>query len=415
MRVTLVAIVSVLGLGLVSAGCVATRSQELACKASSECAEGRSCESGFCVVAEIDAGPIDGGAGDDAVDADSWVCSALTAHHFAGCDIPRPTRQLVLDAAGTYTYDTDLAILIAPNTDVSQPEHVTVAAGRLVSVEQVTIASGTTLRVIGAKPLIIASWSTISIAGTIDASSTATEQGAGANPATCAAHAAANGGNDTAGAGGGGGGGFRGAGGKGGGGDGDNNGGPAGTAVAMTPAMLAGGCAGGRGGIGNANGGNGGNGGGAIQLTALDSITIDGAIHVGGSGGGGGTGDNGGGGGGGSGGMIGLESASITLGAASMLAANGGGGGGGAGDVPAAGGQNAMMSATRAPPGPGSDGGSSGGLGGAGTTTTGDPGINDNDRGGGGGGGGTGFVVLSSTMPAAMGGVASPAPTLMPR
>ncbi|HEY5938291.1 MAG TPA: hypothetical protein VIU61_26750 [Kofleriaceae bacterium] len=401
---------------LASTGCVAMRSPELACKASSDCTDGRSCEQGFCVVTDTDGGASDDAdSSDGGTDADVFVCSALVGHHFAGCDIPQPTRSLVLDAAGTYTYDTDLAILIAPNSDVTQPEHVTVTAGRVISIQQLMIGSAATLRVVGAKPLIIASWSTISVAGTIDASSTATKLGAGANPAACASHAATAGGNDTAGAGGGGGAGMRGAGGKGGGGDGDNNGGPAGAAVTMTPSMLAGGCAGARGGTGNANGGAGGNGGGAIQLTALESITIDGSIHVGGAGGGGGTGDNGGGGGGGSGGMIGLESASITLGTTSMLAANGGGGGGGAGDVPATGGQDARMSAVRAPPGPGSDGGSSGGLGGAGTATAGDPGINDNDRGGGGGGGGTGFVVVSSTMPATMGGVASPAATLMPR
>jgi hypothetical protein len=405
----------VFGVVALASGCVAMRSPELACKASSECAEGRSCEDGFCVVSDGDAGPNEDANTSDAVDADPFVCSALTAHHFAGCEIPRPTRSLVLDAAGTYTYDTDLAILIAPNSEVSQPEQVTLAAGRVISVEQLTVASGTTLRVIGAKPLVIASWSTISVAGTIDASSTATELGAGANPAGCTSHAAANGTDESDGAGGGGGGGFRAVGGKGGGGNGDNNGGPAGTAVTMTPAMLAGGCAGGRGGIGRASGGNGGNGGGAIQLTALESITIDGAIHVGGAGGGGGTGDNGGGGGGGSGGMIGLESAAITLGATSVLAANGGGGGGGAGDVAAPSGQDAVMSAVRATPGPGADGGSAGGRGGAGATMVGDPGINDNDRGGGGGGGGTGFVVLSSTTPATTSGVVSPAPTVLPR
>jgi hypothetical protein len=74
---------------------------------------------------------------------------------------------------------------------------------------------------------------------------------------------------------------------------------------------------------------SGGGGGGAIQISALDAITVNGTINVGGAGGDGGppnnTGNAAAGGGGGAGGGILLEAISINYGSNAVLAANGGG------------------------------------------------------------------------------------------
>lgn len=151
---------------------------------------------------------------------------------------------------------------------------------------------------------------------------------------------------------------------------------------------------------------NGGAGGGAIQLTALVSITISGAdtarINVGGSGGEGGgtscTGNGAGGGGGGSGGMIFLESPLISGDGA--LGALGGGGGEGTstgGGIAGAPGTEAGSTSVGVggASGTGGDGGS-GALDGPGT-----PGGNGELEGnGGGGGGGAGHIFLKTTGPA---------------
>lgn len=319
------------------AGCFPTRSQELTCDVTSDCDDGRVCEGGFCVATGSDAGVDEPDAGD--ADAAAFDCTQFSTKLFAGCDIPEPGAAIELTSDATYNTDTGTLDGVAvPSADLP--------AGKLISIQALTIASGVTLRVIGTKPLIIASWSTIDVAGVIDASSTATELGAGANPAGCSTHAAVAGDTEQNGGGGGGGGSMLAVGGRGGNGD-DSNGGVGGTAVAAP--SLSGGCAGAAGGTGRQAGGAGGAGGGAVALTALTSITIGGKINVGGAGGAGAAGENGGGGGGGSGGMITVESAAVSV--TGTLAANGGGGGGGSTDnnnATGAPGQPGQISATNA-------------------------------------------------------------------
>jgi hypothetical protein len=399
------------------AGCFATRSQEFACTVTADCDSGRVCQSGFCVL---------GARGSDS----GTTCEMFQTPHVMGCMIPPPGPDLELAMAGTYTYNTDLASLVAPDSSTSAPPNMVMSDGtQVISIQSLTIGSGVTLRVIGSHPLLAASWSTITVNGTIDVSShapTATVTdlvqltGAGSNPSACATHAAGAGGaNGNNGGGGGGGGGFAGAGGRGGTGFNNNNSrGVAGTAVAA-PSTVIGGCSGGKGGDGNNPGGTLGAGGGAIQLVAITSITVNGTIHAGGAGGGPAvrlnSNDRGGGGGGGSGGLIGLDAPTVTIAASAIVAANGGGGGGGTnGNNPVNAGGDATANATPAPGGT-TDGVGKGGPGSAAATLTGTDGIDSPGAGGGGAGGGAGFVVVhSGGMTISPTAVRSPDVTMMP-
>jgi hypothetical protein len=390
------------------AGCsFPTVSDAYRCEKTADCEAGRTCVEGFCVAPdEVDAGS---GGGMDGPAGNPFDCKAWPApRHFAPCDLPAPSAALVLDT-GLFTYDTTAGTLTG-----AQP--VTVAskllpAGRVISVERITINAGATLRVVGAYPLIIASWGTLEVTGEIDASSAASP-GAGANPSDCASHAAVVGGSSTAGASGGGGGGFQGAGGRGGNGGGGTPG-NGGASVAAAPLLL-GGCPGARGGNGDAqNAGAGGAGGGAVQLTAKQSITIAGRVHAGGAGGGGATGSDGAGGGGGAGGMIGLEAPAVTVTATGILAANGGGGGQGENTSPGGTGQPGAASLTAAAGGAGGDGGP-GGAGSAGAILSGAQGQGSND-GAGGGGGGAGYITIRSGSRQLDGSARiSPAATIVP-
>ncbi len=395
---------------LLGAGCsLPEPSAAYRCEVTAECEAGRVCEQGFCVVSGgTDASP--GGA--DAPDAPASIdCASWPApRHFQPCELPPPSGPLALDA-GEHVYDTTAGTLTGPSSATVASKLV--AAGRVISIDRLAIAPGAKLRVVGAYPLIVASWGAIDVGGELDASSGPAARGAGANPPACAAHAATPGQDDDAGASGGGGGGFQGAGGRGGIGDAGNPG--AGGAGVAAPLLL-GGCPGNRGGHGDqANGGAGGAGGGAVQLTARLSITIAGKVHAGGAGGGGATGSNGGGGGGGSGGMVGLESPSITVSAGAVLAANGGGGGQGADAAAGGNGQPGAPDTTRAAGGTGGDGTSAGGVGSGGAALTGAPGIDDDDHGAGGGGGGAGYIVIkSATAQLDPGAKVSPAATILP-
>lgn len=173
----------------------------------------------------------------------------------------------------------------------------------------------------------------------------------------------------------------------------------------------------------------GGGGGGAVQLSALDRITIVGTIDAGGAGGAGGSelgcGINpGAGGGGGAGGAIYVDAPTIQF--AGTVAANGGGGGaGGCYDTmgsrgfPGFAGDNATVSmlpaSGGAPPDCGAATGTSGGNGAAGVSppAPGSPagsacGINT-----GGGGGAAGRIVFRGEV-VGTGTVATPTPTIIP-
>ncbi|HTR50664.1 MAG TPA: hypothetical protein VMJ10_08150 [Kofleriaceae bacterium] len=369
----------------------------------------------------------DGGGGGDGggsalIDAPSAICGSWHAHHFSPCAIPAPNGPLDVTGSWQLSTDTGLVMSLDASTVPSAPPSGAVLVqssssveAYLISIASFTVGSTGSLRVVGTRPLIVASWSTIEIDGTIDVSSTTTQSGAGSDPGPfCTGARQGQTGVATAGSGGGGGGGFGGAGGSGGTGDNPPSalGGAGGSALA-TPTTVFGGCSGAPSGLAGPGAADpnafsaGGAGGGAIQLTALDSIHVSGVINAGGAGGGGAPNDTScGGGGGGAGGFIGFDAASIALGG--VVAANGGGGGGGA---PFAGtgspGQDGQPDAVPAMGGAASSCSEAGMVGGAGTMIDGASSTNPVEAcGGAGGGGGVGFVLLWGV--SVPGGVISP-------
>jgi hypothetical protein len=375
-----------------------------------------------------DARPADAGIGAPdarvAIDAGGPLdgCEEWTPRptHFDPCDLPAPSALLDLNAIGDYVYDTDqgtlhYGLLPIAHASVELPGTPPV---RAISVSGLRVSNVSRLRVVGSRPLLVASWSTIEVNGTIDVSSTPTGSGAGADTGAC--NDPQPGGQNDGGGGGGGGGGFRGKGGEGGDGSssGNNEGGTEGAGV-PTPGTVRGGCPGASGGQGNAGNGSGagGAGGGALQLTARTSIDIEGRLHAGGSGGGGANGSLGsraGGGGGGSGGLLDLEAPAISFGSNAIVAANGGGGGEGTQGAPARPGDNGQISADPAVGGTGgSDEGGAGGAGSAGGSRDGSAGIDGipdgvDESGGGGGGGGAGYIILAGDESVTNGAVLSP-------
>jgi hypothetical protein len=342
--------------------------------------------------------------------------------HFDPCALPPPSPALTLEQAGTYLYDTDQGTLADP--DGNEIAHASVElpgnpAVRAISVESLLVGNVARLRAVGTRPLLVASWNGITVQGTIDVSSNS-QSGAGANTGQC--EAAGEGTQGDNGGGGGGGGGFGGRGGNGGNGEGGGNRGERGDSVG-TPDTVRGGCPGARGGIGDGDdgGGAGGAGGGALQLTALVRIDIQGVLHAGGAGGQGGRCGDGrtrsGAGGGGSGGLIDLEAPMIAFGSNAVVAANGGGGGEGCQGSDSDSGEAGQASDQRAQGATGtSASGGDGGDGSAGTSRDGTDGGNGTsvvlDRGsGGGGGGGAGYIILDGNDNVAGGAVLSPPQT----
>ena len=343
---------------------------------------------------------VDGGPGVDAptvaLRCEDWM---PVPHHVTPCDLGLPQGSLELSTLGTYTWDTTLAKLsdpmgaTVPVTSVDQP-------GALVAnVDRFELAQGTTLRIAGSRPLIIAAWQTIEIAGTVDVGSHADSLGAGASDQDCTAMVGENDGFG-GGSGGGGGGGFQGPGGKGGLGDDDgspNVGGDGGDMLAL-PAFPRGGCSGANSGhqsISSTTVSHGGHGGGALQLTARLSITSTGTLTAGGQGGEGApVNTECGGGGGGAGGYLGFEAPSLHL--AGTIAANGGGGGASSRSVAGDPGNDGAASTTPAAGGDGITGCSQPGGPGSSVSpmTEGVPASTMKmPCGGGGGGGGAGWVV----------------------
>jgi len=358
----------------------------------------------------------------DTIDIDAPLCESWSAKHFAPCAIPPPMGSLVLTAADSpYRYTTSTGDLTDKNGAVAVADTVITQAGgtmaALISVRSLTVETNATLEVVGDKPLIIASWTTISIDGTIDAGShvLSGRVGPGGGDASfcTGAQAPGLGDDDTTGggSGGGGGGGFQGAGGGGGPGDtgAENPGGGGGGAVAAYPQIVRGGCPGAASGkagmdasVADPNARSaGGAAGGGIQLSARTGITINntGRVSAGGAGGAG-TPDNSacGGGGGGAGGYIGLEAPLVIFSGAPILAANGGGGGGSELFVnPGDAGDDGGFNATSAPGGAASSCSLQGGGGSAGATLTGGTaGQTAVSCGGGAGGGGAGYVAIFS-------------------
>lgn len=194
--------------------------------------------------------------------------------------------------------------------------------------------------------------------------------------------------------GGGGGGGGLSAGGRGGDAGDSAFGGEGGASFMTTGEPLIGGSGGGVGPGARDREGNGGAGGGAIQISALGTVTVRGVIRAGGGGGQGGlsfTNDRnwGAGGGGGAGGTILLEAPRIVI--EGNLSVSGGGGGAGPSNTSNGNndGQDGPLEGRAIGGGPGTTGGSGGGA----TPEDGDSSGSRNGNGGG-GGGSAGFVIL---------------------
>jgi hypothetical protein len=307
------------------------------------------------------------------------------------CFTSAPTGSTKL----TTDIDTDGSACVTPITDVGA---CVIAAGTI------GIDSGVTVHARGSRPLVLVASMSITIAGTLDVSSSvAGTQGAAADVAGCASSTA-----PTASAGGAGGS-FGSKGGDG----GVTGGGTAGNTI--TVSMLRGGCPGQNG--GGAGGGAGGHGGGAVDLIAMTSIFISGTVNASGAGGtNAGTMAASGGGGGGAGGYIGLDSASVTN--SGTLIANGGGGGEASGTASTgAPGHDPDTTAPFTPAAGGAGGSTYGSDGGSGFAqgSSAQPGSNTcltpcttpTDGGGGGGGAGIIHVVPSQTV----GGNVSPSAT----
>ena len=335
-------------------------------------------------------------------------CAMWHAHHFNACAIPAPSDGITISGATTFSTDTGSftgSVTATPaGGGITQSDSTT---AYLISIQSLAITSTGSLRVIGAAPLVVASWGDIDVMGSIDAGSTAGQAGAGANPASCTATKAMVGVNavSSGGSGGGGGGGFNGMGGNGGIGDDPKccAGGSGGGMVAK-PTVVLGGCAGAI--SGQAGSGDllndptaistGGAGGGALQLTSKTKITIlNGTITSGGEGGGGAPdGSACGGGGGGAGGFLGFDAPMIEFDGAT-IAANGGGGGGSAPFAnTGAAGEDGQESAAQATGGALSTCSEAGMLGGAGAQMNGGSSTNPLEScGGAGGGGGVGYIL----------------------
>jgi hypothetical protein len=400
--------------------------------------------------------PIDAGdAMDVPPDVPPDVCMMWDPEHFDPCVVGGPQEPPAFEvAASPYTYDTTTSggvltdrnglVLATSDVVVTQSDNTVVALWNLASLD---LPADIAINIIGTKPLIIVSWDTLAVGGTLDAGSHTAEidadagidstvqLGAGASSAICT-NLAGGPGTDgvlSGGSGGGGGAGFKGTGAVGSIGDagsGNTAGGSGG--MALVPTVIRAGCAGGasgKAGTGNVvppatadSLANPGSGGGALVLAARNSITIHatGNVLAGGGGGAGApTGSACGGGGGGSGGFVGLDATTITVAAMGVVAANGGGGGGSAGFLGQGNkGMDGVASNMRAQGGmaiPGPDCGERGGRGGAGpiVAINGETNALTDGCGGGGGGGGAGHVFVWSSALASTGTI-SPDPTVMP-
>ncbi len=282
-----------------------------------------------------------------------------------------------------------------PSVDtIQQPLSLEVV---LISISGLEVASGSTLKLVGTRPVIFAVAGPVVVAGVIDASANHVTAGAGGSR-SCLLANGFDGVEVNSSGGGGGGAGHSEAGAAGGASRSGAPGGLAGgTRGSDQLSPIVGGCMGGDGGATSSSGGA---GGGAVQISASEQITISGAIRAGG---GGGIGANRreGGGGGGSGGAIFVEGRAVEIAGNALLSATGGAGGEGGGEASGsdgADGENgggALAAAggqTQAEGGNGGAGGAGAGTsptaGGAGTTGR---------AGGGGGGGAAGRIRLRGT------------------
>ena len=195
----------------------------------------------------------------------------------------------------------------------------------IIVVRSFQVAAGSSLRLVGDRPVALAVRGDATFDGDVDVSASATTPGAGGDW-SCGSSAGGDGsGSSSVGGGGGGGGGFGASGGAGGYGDTEGNAGTRGVGrgnASLSP--LLGGCAGG---VGGGCSGLGGAGGGAFQASVSGRLTVNGVWQSHGADGAAGCVSEGGGFGGGSGGALLLEAAQLEIGGSAALRANGGDGG----------------------------------------------------------------------------------------
>lgn len=364
---------------------------------------------------------------------DAAPCVTWDALNVVPCDqaIGAP-RDLTL-SPGTYVLDTDSGQLSGGSTQQLPGALIAQASGpmlRVVNLGQLSIMTGATVSIVGTHPVVLVVHADATIAGVVDVSARVDVGGArtagpgGDDAGGCAGASGSDGqaATGTGGGGGAGGGGFGDTGGDGGDGQGAGHGGHGGHGgVAGNAALvpLRGGCPGGHGGATGAAlaGGLAGHGGGALELTALGTIEVSGALEAAGGGGGSPALVNGGGGAGGSGGAILLDGDTVHVEASGALCANGGGGGeGGQVGAASAPGENGTCSATVGARGGmmaagGGDGGDGGWLG-ATKGQNGGPGASGG--GGGAGGGGVGRIRVRGRTALTLDAAALISPTAAP-
>ena len=342
---------------------------------------------GFSSSAPPGSPPIDAPAGVGDIDAEViHICLGTFVN--VCVDAPQSSQSLM-----TQTIDTSD---MSPSTKCLPYAATPAVDACVIAGQSITVPSGNKVSVTGARRLILLATESLTISGTLDASS---HHGGLSGPAADTGPCPTNVTNPTvSGQGGGGWGGtFGGPGNNGGNTPGGGMGGGAGSLLTIT--TLGGGCSGGNG--AGSNGGSGGHGGGAVLLLAGQAITIDGTVNASGAGGSGGKatiGDGGGGGGGGAGGMLVLEATTVNI--PGHCFANGGGGGEGSSILNGnSGGESGAPAEAGSGGSNGSPIGGDGGNGGVGTTGS-SPGRNGDsivtpivDSGGGGAGGGGGGII----------------------
>jgi len=302
---------------------------------------------------------------------------------FPVCLVSLPTVSIVFSSARSVDTDSD-----AVCTPTDQPGVCAIVATSITFNAVITFT--------GSRPVVVLATDSIIVDGMLDASSRrGVSTGAGEWSGCGAGLSPGSGG-------GGAGGSLGGVGGDGGGGVGIG-----GTAAAVMPFGMHGGCPGQTG--GGALGGAGGHGGGAVYLIASSiQIGASGTIRANGAGGSGGA-TSAGGGGGGSGGLIGFDAMQVTN--QGTVFANGGGGGEGASSTGNLGdfGDDPMSATNPALGGALSTSGGDGGAGAAGALVGGPGGTGVAGGASGGGGGGAGVVKVFGA--ASLTGTVSPAPS----
>jgi hypothetical protein len=377
---------------------------EFSCTSDMQCGTGK-CENGFCAFADpicpsgYRYGDLAGGMSNTCVggtggpDAKVFMDAHLPMDGVycygtgfgASCFVMPPTGSVDLTPQ---TFVTDASAMCSSSVMGNPPWCVIAAA-------DITINAGL-FSATGTKPLVLVATGSITVTGTLDAS---TKRGGqtGAGSVTTSSSLCDPGtapGNNGGGAGGT----FAFSGGTGG------NGGGSPGAVKPTNAMR-GGCPGedGKSGTFGAKG----FGGGAVYLIAGTQIMVTGAINASGAGGSAGQSGGGGGGGGGSGGLVGLDAPAVM--STGFIFANGGGGAEGSGNSTPGANGNESVNGAAAPASANVSNGGEGGAGGA--TTPAGNGTNAPTFGGGGGGGGAGAIRLFQATTIGGAGVVSPAPT----